>query len=254
MLRVMIRRWYASVPGLIMAIALPLAVWATVPAKYQSTSMISLLNSPDASGAGQRTGNPFSAFDNSLTPAADYLARTLSSDQTGQDLAARGVTDLTSAALDPNASGPFLTLTVTGAQPGKVLGELKIFDQYAIDKLASFQRGTAPSLPASALLRAVVVVQPQQPMASKKTKMEYMAGAAVAGLAVLFLASFGMEALALRRAGRIAGADLPDVPHHLDIGDENEPDPESWIDIEPLPLKNLAVDDRASDSRRGAAL
>ena len=289
MLRVMIRRWYASVPGLIMAIALPVAAWSAVPAKYQSTSTISLLNSAAASSGDQRTGNPFSAFDNSLTPASDYLARTLSSDQTGQDLAALGVTDMTSAALAPNAAGPFLLLTVTGEQPDRVLGELKTFDQYAIDKFASFQRGAAPSLPASTLLRAVVMVPPQQPTASTKKKFEDVAGAAVAGLAVLFLASFGAEALALRRAGGRTGAagaknpalrrgglarrtgpsrntspdtsdprpaalapdaDLSGLPRDVGLGDEGEP----WIDDELLSRENLAVGDRESGSRRGAVL
>jgi uncharacterized protein involved in exopolysaccharide biosynthesis len=296
MLRVIVRRWYASVPGLVMAIVLPAAAWFAVPAKYQSTSTISLLNSSAASSDGQRTGNAFSAFDNTLTPASDYLARTLSSDQAGQDLAERGVTDVASAVLAPNAAGPFLTLTVTGKQPGKVVGELKTFDQYAIDKLASIQREAAPSLPPSALLRAVVVVPPQQPTASKKTRMQDVAGAMVAGLAVLFLASFGAEALALKRAGkRTAEADAKTPAHQRgdlrtraskgrntprntaarrpaaapvsdprdlrryldtdrDLGDEDEPDPESWIVIEPLPLEDLAVGDREPNSRRGAAL
>lgn len=242
MLRVMVRRWYASVPGLITAIALPLAVWSGVPAKYQSTSTISLLNSSAASVADQRTGNPFSAFDNSLTPASDYLARLLSSDQTAQDLAARGVTDAASATLTPNAAGPFLTLTVTGGQPQRILRELKTFDQYAIDTFASFQRGTAPSLPASDLLRAVVVVPPQQPTASSKKKIEDMAGAAVAGLAVLFLASFGVEALALRRAGGRRGE--TDAGHKAELR----------IDIKPLTREDLAVGDREPSSRRGAVL
>ena len=200
MLRVMLRRWYVSIPALIVAVALPAAAWTMISSKYQTTSTISLLNSSAASSANQRTGNPFLAFDSSLTPMADFLARRLGSDQSAADLAARGVLDPASAVLAPNASGPFLTMTVTGKDQAKVLTELQTFDDYAIQQLAVIQTSTTASLPASTLIRAVVVVPPQKPTTSMKSKFEDVAGAGVFGLAILFLSVFGSEALALRRA------------------------------------------------------
>ena len=205
MLRVMLRRWYVSIPALIVAIALPAAAWTMISSKYQTTSTISLLNSSAASSANQRTGNPFLAFDSSLTPMADFLARRLGSDQSAADLAARGVVDPASAVLAPNASGPFLTMTVTGKDQAQVLRELQTFDDYAIQQLAVIQTSTAASLPANTLIRAVVVVPPQKPTTSMKTKFEDVAGAGVFGLAILFLSVFGSEAMALRRARGRAG-------------------------------------------------
>lgn len=200
MLRVMLRRWYVSIPALIVAVALPAAAWTMISSKYQTTSTISLLNSSAASSANQRTGNPFLAFDSSLTPMADFLARRLGSDQSAADLAARGVVDPASAELAPNASGPFLTMTVTGKDQAKVLTELQTFDDYAIQQLAVIQTTTTASLPTSTLIRAVVVVPPQKPTTSMKSKFEDVAGAGVFGLAILFLSVFGSEAVALRRA------------------------------------------------------
>jgi hypothetical protein len=205
MLRVMLRRWYISIPALIVALALPAAAWTMISSKYQSTSTISLLNSSAASSANQRTGNAFLAFDGSLTPMADFLARRLDSDQSAADLAARGVVDPASAVLAPNASGPFLTMTVIGKNQAQVLTELQTFDQYAIDQLAAIQTSTNPSLQPSYLIRAVIVVPPQKPTTSMKTKFEDVAGAGVFGLAILFLSVFGSEALALRRAGGRTG-------------------------------------------------
>ena len=205
MLRVMLRRWYVSIPALIVAIALPAAAWTMISSKYQTTSTISLLNSSAASSANQRTGNPFLAFDSSLTPMADFLARRLGSDQSAADLAARGVVDPASAVLAPNASGPFLTMTVTGKDQAQVLRELQTFDDYAIQQLAVIQTSTTASLPANTLIRAVVVVPPQKPTTSMKTKFEDVAGAGVFGLAILFLSVFGSEAMALRRARGRAG-------------------------------------------------
>src|SRR4051794_19486449 len=206
MFRVMIKRWYAGVPALLMAIALPALAWVSIAPKYQSTSTISLLNSAAASSAAGRSGNPFSAFDNSLIPAADFLARRLSSDQSMEDLAKKGVTDLAAAGLAPNASGPFLTLTITGKDQANVLAEMQTFDQYAIDQLAAIQTSTATTLPANTLLRAVVVVPPQKPVSSMKSKIQDVAAAAVAGGVLLFAAVFGTEALALRRAGAPRGS------------------------------------------------
>jgi hypothetical protein len=272
MLRVMLRRWYVAIPALIVAVALPAAAWSAIATKYLTTSTISLLNSPAASSANLRTGNPFLAFDSSLTPMADFLARRLSSDQSGADLLARGVIDPAAAGLAPNASGPFLTLTVTGKDPAKVLTELKTFDQYAIDQLAVIQTSSTPTpLPPSSLIRAVVVVPPQQPTTSKKTKYEDVAGAGVVSMAILFLSVFGSEALALRRARnrtagphrRLSGApgagamaqrgaarsplsSASQLPRYRDpeLDPEDEDEAEPWIDIEPLPLEHLAITDR----------
>ncbi|MBW8804609.1 MAG: hypothetical protein JF587_12255 [Catenulisporales bacterium] len=243
----MIKRWYVGVPALLMAIALPALAWVAIAPKYQSTSTISLLNSPAASGAAGRSGNPFSAFDNSLIPAADFLARRLSSDQSMEDLAKKGVTDLAAAALSPNASGPFLTLTITGKDPVNVLAEMQTFDQYAMDQLAAIQTSTANPLPPNTLLRAVVVVPPQKPVSSVKSKIQDVAAAAAAGGVLLFAAVFGTEALALRRAGASLGSlrtrkTAPAVPETVtaatsrrrsrsagipSLSDEEEPAPRS---------------------------
>jgi hypothetical protein len=284
MLRVMLRRWYVTIPALIVSVALPAGAWSAIAAKYQTTSTISLLNSAAASSANLRTGNAFLAFDSSLTPTADFLSRRLSSDQAGQDLATRGVLDPATIELAPNASGPFLTLSITGKDQNKVLTELQTVDQYAIDQLAAIQTASGP-LPAADLIRAVVVVPPQKPTTSMKTKFEDVAGAGVAGLALLFLSVFGAEAMSQRRAGnrssgsggsgaaphrrgRQAGAgtlarrtpalpaasarlpryddpDLdPDLDLDLDLDVEDEDEAEPWIDIEPLPLEHLAITDR----------
>ena len=272
MLRVMLRRWYVAAPALIVAIALPGAAWTMIAPKYLTTSTISLLNSSAASSANQRTGNPFLAFDSSLTPMADFLARRLSSDQSAADLAARGVLDPAAAELAPNASGPFLTLTVTGKSQATVLSELQTFDQYAIDQLAVIQTSTNAALPTSTLIRAVVVVPPQLPTASKKTKYEDVAGAGVVGLGILFLSVFGMEAMALRRARDRAAAqgphgrpaisssidsssintstiDTSSIDLDLDLDPEDEGETEPWIDIEPLPLEHLVTTDHDPSTR-----
>ncbi|NUP46708.1 MAG: hypothetical protein HOW97_05260 [Catenulispora sp.] len=233
MLRVMIKRWYVSVPALLMAIALPVVAWFAVPAKYSSTSTISLLNSSAAANAGGKgTGNPFTSFDNSLTGAADYLARTLNSDQSMADMAKVGVTDLASAELAPNASGPFIILTITGKDPQKILTEMDAFDKYADQKMLQIQtQYVAKPLPSDVLVRTIVMVPPQKPVTSMKSRLEDVAGAGVGGMVVLFVAVFGTEALAIRRgkpsvlpargASRRRVVDVGDEDELIDVGEDS---------------------------------
>jgi hypothetical protein len=235
-----------GVPALLMAIALPAVAWFAVPPKYTSTSTISLLNSQAASSGTGRTGNPFTAFDNSLTGLADYLARTLDSDQSMADLATKhGVTDLAAAELAPNASGPFITLTITGKDPNQILTEMQAFDQFAIDQLAAIQTNTSDALkaplPANVLVRAIVMVAPQKPVASMKSKLEDVAGAGVGGMVVLFLAVFGSEALAIKRGKP------PTVPRRTNVSAR------AIVPAQPAPAATPAIPAAASASASTSA-
>ncbi|MFD0330507.1 hypothetical protein ACFQZC_25675 [Streptacidiphilus monticola] len=54
--RVLRRRWYVLVPGLVVAVGLAAAAWYVLPMKYQSNSTVELLNSQKATVAFD--GNP----------------------------------------------------------------------------------------------------------------------------------------------------------------------------------------------------
>src|SRR5260221_3520997 len=110
--RVMRRRWYVLLPGLLLTVGLMVAVRLMVPVTYQSQSTVVLLNSKKATVAYD--GTPFLSTQTSLTGMADSLARNLNSDGSIRDLKSRGATGTFEAKLADNAQGPLVWLTVTG--------------------------------------------------------------------------------------------------------------------------------------------
>jgi hypothetical protein len=198
-LRLIAKRWYVAFPSLMLGAALPAAAYTSIPTKFQSQSTLSLLNSSAASDVAPHLGNPFLSFDSSLTPTADFLARRLSTSQAAQDLLALGVTEETSAKLADNASGPFVTLTMTGTDKAHTMQSMQIFDKYAADQLQQMQTAGVGNLPTDSLIRSVVIVAPQDPVPQMKSKYEAVAGAGAAGVVLAFLAVFGYDNIATRR-------------------------------------------------------
>ncbi|MEV5846276.1 chain length determinant protein [Streptomyces sp. NPDC051985] len=188
--RVMRRRWYILLPGLLLAAGLVVAVTVLVPVTYQSQSTVVLLNSQKATQAYD--GNPFLSTQTSLTGMADSLARNLNSDDSLRDLKARGAKGTFAAKLADNAQGPLMWLTVTGTDQDSVLSSDKILTAYAKERLDQFQKDQ--SVAPKAMIRMTTIVPPQNPVAQTKTRLEYMIMAGGLGLVLTLAAAFYVEA------------------------------------------------------------
>ncbi len=226
-LRLIAKRWYIAVPSIVVGAALPAAAYTSIPTKYQSESTLSLLNSSAASDVAPHLGNPFLSFDSSLTPTADFLARRLSTSQAAQDLLALGVTETTSAKLADNASGPFVTLTMTGTDKAHTMQSMQIFDKYASDQLQQMQTTGVGNLPTDSLIRSVVIVAPQDPVPQMKSKYEAVAGAGAAGMILAFLAVFGYDNVATRRTVKQAAGTGGRTRRAADPEDDFDDEPET---------------------------
>lgn len=90
--RVICRRWYVLLPGLLLTAAVTTGAGLTVPTSYESQSTVALLNSKRGTAAD---GNPYLSMVPALTGMADSLARNLNSDASVADLKERGVTSPT---------------------------------------------------------------------------------------------------------------------------------------------------------------
>ncbi|MCX5063201.1 chain length determinant protein [Streptomyces sp. NBC_00201] len=188
--RVMRRRWYVLLPGLLLTAGLIVGVVLLVPIGYQSQSTVVLLNSQKATVAYD--GNPFLSTQTSLTGMADSLARNLNSDVSLRELKSRGATGTFEAKLADNAQGPLMWLTVTGTDKAAVLSSNKILTAYAKDRLDQFQK--QQSVAPKAMIRMTTIVPPQNPVAQTKTRIEYMVMAGALGLVLSLLAVFYVEA------------------------------------------------------------
>ncbi|WP_432018028.1 Wzz/FepE/Etk N-terminal domain-containing protein [Streptomyces sp. 1222.5] len=200
--RVMRRRWYVLLPGLLLTACLTVAVALVVPVTYQSQSTVVLLNSQKATVAYD--GNPFLSTQTSLTGMADSLARNLNSDISLRELKSRGAKGTFEAKLADNAQGPLMWLTVTGTDKAAVLASDRILTAYAKERLNQFQK--QQSVAPKAMIRMTTIVPPQNPVAQTKTRLEYLIMAGGLGLVLSLVATFYVEA---RRRSRTA-ATQPD--------------------------------------------
>lgn len=218
--RVMRRRWYVLVPGLLATLALVAAVYVGVPTKYQSQSTVELLNSQKATQAFD--GNPFLSTQTSLTGMADNLARSLNSDAAIADLKSQGLKGTYVAMIADNAQGPLLWLTVTGTDQAEVLNSDKLLTAYAGQSLQEFQ--AQQQVQPQAMIRMTTIVPPQDPVAQTKTKLEYLILASLLGIAGSMVLAFYVEARRRPRkapAGEAAEELAPVVP-----GPDGDPDAE----------------------------
>ncbi|MFI9828779.1 chain length determinant protein [Streptomyces sp. NPDC051913] len=207
--RVMRRRWYVLLPGLLLTAGLVFGVTLVVHVTYQSQSTVVLLNSQKATVAYD--GNPFLSTQTSLTGMADSLARNLNSDDSLRELKSRGAKGTFEAKLADNAQGPLLWLTVTGTDQASVLSSDKILTAYAKERLEQFQQDQ--SVASKAMIRMTTIVAPQTPVAQTKTRLEYMIMAGGGGLVLTLVAVFYVEARRRpRRPGAPASPGLPDLP------------------------------------------
>ncbi|MFD7554766.1 Wzz/FepE/Etk N-terminal domain-containing protein [Streptomyces sp. NPDC059835] len=217
--RVMRRRWYVLIPGLVITAALAAAVHFLVPVEYQSQSTVTLLNSKKATEAFD--GNPFLSTQTSLTGMADGLARNLNSDGAVADLKALGLTGKHEAKIADNALGPFMWLTVTGTDRAAVLKSDEILTKYAQKRLDDFQ--TQQTVRPEAMIRMATIVPPQEPQAQTKSRIQFLVMAGALGFVLSLVATFFVEA----RKRRGPGKHRPDPAEEQGDGPEAlAPEPE----------------------------
>jgi hypothetical protein len=215
--RVMRRRWYVLLPGLLVTAALVVAVYLVVPTKYQSQSTVELLNSQKATVAFD--GNPFLSTQTSLTGMADSLARNLNSDADIADLKSQGLTGTYVAMIADNAQGPLLWLTVTGTDQAAVLKSDTLLTAYSAQRLQEFQ--AEKSVAPDAMIQMTTIVPPQNPVAQVKTKIEYLGMAGLVGVVASLVGAFYVEAKRRPQApSRAVDEEL--APAVADEDDEDE--------------------------------
>ncbi len=207
-LRVLRSRWYIVLPMMLLTGGLAVLANIYVPTKYESQSTISLLSAERATtNVTKGNANPFLTFDSSLVATADFLSRSLTSNESKAELAALGVKDEYTAGLADNAQGPFITLTVTGTNPKQVLASTELLADFAGRKLKEIQAGSG--VKDEDMVRLIEITPAQTPEAQMKDKLEIVIGAAGAGTVLAFALTFIVEGLARSRRRWPAGMPQP---------------------------------------------
>ena len=210
-LLVLRRRWYLMVPLTLLGLLAGGYLYVKVPASYESQSSVALLDSTAVAKLAPTFGNPISNAGGALVVTADVLIRTLESSDSVQDLRGLGVTDPYTVAFAAGASGPLLTLTITGVDRTKVLHETDTLTTFAGAQLTALQ--IASDVPSVYMVTAAPVVLPQTPVMQSKSKDQYVAGVSILGIGSGFLLSFVTESIMLARRRRpFAGARINPWP------------------------------------------
>lgn len=197
------RRWYLMAPLTVLGLLAGAFLYVKVPPSYESQSSVALLDSTAVASLAPTFGNPISNAGGALVVTADVLIRTLDSSDSVQDLQGLGVTDPYTAGFASGASGPLLTLTVTGVDQARVLRETDTLTTFAGTQLAALQ--LAAGVPAQYMVTTEPVVLPQTPVRQSKSKDQYVAGVVILGFGGGLLLSFLVESVMLARRRRPFG-------------------------------------------------
>ena len=123
-LRGLVRRWYITVPGLLVGIAAACGTWFAVAPDYERTATQILL--PGMGTLPEDSTNPY-LYLGGLTVVADVVVRTVGSEEALRDLYEQNPGVIVAITRDGSTAGPVILITVTAptdALAGSILKEL----------------------------------------------------------------------------------------------------------------------------------
>jgi hypothetical protein len=218
MFRVLVRRWVISVPVLLLTIVAAAGAYVKLPTTYQSNAELTLIASKTLADYPGNGNNPYLAL-GGLIPLTGILITDLSSHQAAQQLTQAGVVDSLTVSAPVYDPGPFLTLTLSGKNPTRLLQSMPTLIKFTEQQLYALQQTPVAqtSVPANSQIKAVVISSASTPTPILKKKREVVAGIAIAGIIATFLLSFGVEAIA-RRRGKGSGLNAGDFDNGMTTG------------------------------------
>jgi capsular polysaccharide biosynthesis protein len=169
-LRALSRRWVITLPLLVLTLASVVAAYVLLPATYESKASVVLLSSEI--GSKEAGGNPYLAFDSSLSVTADVVARRMMDEDTVRAFQARGFTAEYKIAISPESDRPILEVDVSGhnrsvtqatleavvKQIGPTLDAIQAKSQLnARIRLSDVSKMTAPDETVSGKLRTMIM-------------------------------------------------------------------------------------------------
>lgn len=152
-LRALLRRWPVTVALLVATIAATSAAFMAIPWQYESKATVVFLSS--RKGAQPVGGNPWLAFDGSLTITAEVIARGMSDERTMQRLKDAGNTAEFTVGLAQDSRGPLLDITATAPDPKVAQSTMEALAELSAQRLNEMQQKS--SILPDATIRAEMV-------------------------------------------------------------------------------------------------
>jgi hypothetical protein len=220
-LRALWRRWYITVPGLILACAAAFGVWYTVPPSYERSATQLLLPGKHDMPVGS---NPL-LYLGGLSSSADVLARAVGADNVLKEVTKGHPGTEVVIQRDGSSSTPFLVVTVTAQSDADAREVLSNMVSRSASVLAGLQQ--SQHIPTSSRITLEPITVATTSTLQQRTRIiaTAAAGVVVAVLA-LFLAALTEGLASQRHRRREESADSP-------------------IDIQPGPVAEDPDDEKA---------
>lgn len=192
--RVLLRRWYLVLLGLLATLGLCLATTSLVPPVQQMQAHILLLPPRSAVPAG---GNPYLAL-GGLSPTAAVVATSLTDESTMAGIVATGATAPYEVAPDTSTSAPVLLISVDGSTPQEASLTLRrVVDQIPI-KLVALQKAT--EIRESSFITSTVLSIDVKPTPLRKTQLRALIAVLGGGVVGTALFAAVIDALIERKS------------------------------------------------------
>jgi hypothetical protein len=215
--RLLLRRWYVVILGLLATGVLCFLAVQVVPVKYQATSAVVLL--PPETATTQQGGNPYLAL-GGLDTVSGVVAKAMADRNVQLGIRDAGGTGSYTLVPDLAAGGPVLLITVEDATPGGALATLDVIAKQLPRTLAQLQ--TSTGVRESSLIRSKPITRDDVAQPVRKSQIRALFAAVAAGLAGTVLLASVLDGFLGRRSDdrrrrreralRLAGADADGEP------------------------------------------
>ncbi|MDQ1293152.1 MAG: hypothetical protein QG608_1033 [Actinomycetota bacterium] len=194
--RVLLRRWYAVVLGLLLTAGLGCSAVVLVPVQYKVEAEVLLLPPKKAVLKG---GNPYLYLDG-LSGIQDVLSRTMSDAVTGRALLEDGATGVHSIVPDPLSAGPVLVVGVEDSTPEDALRSLGL----VLDRIPVALRDiqTSAQVPDGWMVTSTVITEDDRAQLLRKTQLRAVVAGVAAGLAATVMGACLLDSFLQRRRRR----------------------------------------------------
>lgn len=197
-MKVLVRRWYIVLVGVLVLVGGAAAVIAYVPTVYQSSGQMVLLLPAGASGT-EKPVNPYINLQTGLTTAASLVSGAASTKDVEKEMKAQGTDAEYSVAVVPG-TGPLISVTAKDSDARLATATRDAIMTWIDIELQRIQEEV--DVPRAQYISATRSSVSRTAEALPGSKLRALAAlGAIVGLLTLFL-TFGLDRLLLRRAAR----------------------------------------------------
>jgi uncharacterized protein involved in exopolysaccharide biosynthesis len=197
-LRTLARRWYITVPGIVLALGAAVFAYASTPPSYERSASLLLL--PDDTSL-PKNSNPY-LYISGLSLAADVLVRSVGSLNTMNDMQDEFPGVKVDVTRDVSTAGPILVLKVRDTSDevaGRALDVMIENSTAALNDLQAQQ-----NIPPKRRITLQKVTLDAEGVPQKKSQLVAAGGVAAAGLVLTLVVASVVEGLGIRSRRRVA--------------------------------------------------